>query len=97
MADAQGSRSIGRSLQNPSFETTVFAPTNGAFARMLYAINMTVDEFLMQPSLMNQVRLLAFSLNTGMLMFLALNTLLGSVVFATFDEPLAVPRVQSLE
>lgn len=55
MADAQGSRSIGRSLQNPSFATTVFAPTNAAFDRMLHAVNMTVDEFLQQPSLMNQV------------------------------------------
>ncbi|GMH35479.1 hypothetical protein BSKO_03347 [Bryopsis sp. KO-2023] len=55
MADAEGSRSIARSLQNPSFATTVFAPTNDAFSRMLHLLNMTVDDFLEQPSLMNQV------------------------------------------
>lgn len=55
MADAEGSRSIAKSLQNPSFPATVFIPTNDAFSRLFSLLKQTREEFLNQPSLLNQI------------------------------------------
>ena len=55
MANTEGSKSVAVSLQNPSFVSTVFAPTNDAFSRLFALLKTTREEFLTETSLISQV------------------------------------------
>ena len=55
LAAIEGFRSIATALRNPSYQGTIFVPTNDAFGRVLQLLNITDDELLRQPLLLNQV------------------------------------------
>jgi len=55
LADVEGFRSVATALRDPSYQGTVFVPTNDAFGRALQLLNVTHDEFLRQPLLLNQI------------------------------------------
>lgn len=55
LAAIEGPRSIATALQDPSYQGTVFVPTNDAFGRVLHLLNLTQDAFFRQPLLLSQV------------------------------------------
>jgi len=55
LAELEGVRSVANALADPSFVGTVFMPTNDAFARFFVLLNITKEEFLNQPRLLNQI------------------------------------------